>query len=383
VHPDFGAQADVDRLIAEARTRNIEVWLDLVPNHTSDRHPWFTEQPEYYVWSKRVPNDWTSIFTGESAWRWSERRRSYYLHQFTPQQPDLDWWNADVHAEFERILRAWWDRGIAGFRIDVAHALIKDRRLRDGVAHMRDRPEVHELYARWQEVASEYDAKPTLMGETYVTLDRLPPYARHLDLCQNFAFVRAAFAIGALRTVVDQTVELMPAGFPLLWFGSNHDHSRMATRWAKGDPRKHRAALFLVLTLPGVALLYQGDEIGLQDGVVPPDRITDVGEPPRDPERTPMPWTAAGEEWPGPWLPLTDRSRNVEEQRDDPNSILNYTRALIAARKELPVHGYETLPGARGVWAYRRGERTCVLNMTDRAARYEGGSLEPWEGRIL
>src|SRR3954463_10215422 len=156
VAPEFGDD-DYDALIADARARNIDVWLDLVPNHTSDKHAWFTDRPEYYVWSKTIPNDWTSIFAGGSAWNYDERRKQYYLHQFAPQQPDLDWWNDDVRGEFEDILRFWFDRGVRGLRIDVAHGLIKDKQLRSGVEHMRERPEVHEIFARWQEIASEYD----------------------------------------------------------------------------------------------------------------------------------------------------------------------------------------------------------------------------------
>jgi alpha-glucosidase len=152
----------------------------------------------------------------------------------------------------------------------------------------------------------------------------------------------------------------------------------MATRWAQGDPDRHRAALFLLLTLPGVAILYQGDEIGLEDGVVPPGRIRDLATPPRDPERTPMPWTRDGREWQDPWLPLTDTSRNVEDQLDDPSSILNYTRDLIRARKEFKDDGYETLPSPKGVWAYRRGDHTCRLNMTPERI----GDLGPWQGVV-
>ncbi len=378
VHADYGTLADYDALIAEARAHDVDVWLDLVPNHTSDRHPWFTDNPEYYVWSKSIPNDWTSIFTGGTAWNYDSKRHRYYLHQFAPQQPDLDWWSPDVHAEFERILRFWFARGVRGLRIDVAHGLIKDRDLRDGVEHMRRRPEVHEIYRRWQEIAAEYDPKPVLMGETYVPLDEMLAYYEHLDLAQNFEFLNARFTIGELRPIVERTMAGLPAGRLPVWFGSNHDHSRMATRWAKGDERKHRAALFLLLTLPGVAILYQGDEIGLEDGDVPPDRIRDLATPSRDPARTPMPWTRSGEEWQDPWLPLYDTSRNVEDQRDDPGSTFNYTRDLIAARKQFTADDYETLESPKGVWAYRRGDRICRLNMTARNI----GDLAPWEGVV-
>jgi alpha-glucosidase len=348
------------------------VWLDLVPNHTSDRHAWFESNPEYYVWSKTIPNDWTSIFTGKSAWRWHEGRQQYYLHQFTPEQPDLDWWNDDVRDEFDRILRFWFDRGVRGLRIDVAHGLIKDKQLRNGRRHLRERPEVHEVYARWQTIAAEYDPKPTLMGETYVTLENLWPYFQHLDLAQNFPFTNARFAVDALRPIVETTMAKIPAGRLPTWFGSNHDHSRMATRWAGGNVDKHRAALFLLLTLPGVAILYQGDEIGLEDGKVPKGRITDIAHPSRDPERTPLPWTPTGEEWQSPWLPLTNTSRNIQDTRD-----------LIVERTKFGDETYETLESEQGVWAYRRGDKTCVLNMTDHTKTYDSVKLAPWEGTIL
>ena len=125
VHPDYGTLDDLDALIAGAGARGIDIWLDLVPNHTSDRHPWFSDRPEYYVWSEEMPNDWTSIFTGGSAWTYDSSRKRYYLHQFAPEQPDLDWWNPDVRDEFDDILRFWFDRGVRGLRIDVAHGLIK------------------------------------------------------------------------------------------------------------------------------------------------------------------------------------------------------------------------------------------------------------------
>ena len=383
VHPEYGTLDDLDTLIAEARQRGIGIWLDLVPNHTSDRHAWFRDRPEYYVWSESIPNDWRSIFSGGSAWEYDARQRRYYLHQFAVEQPDLDWWNRDVRREFERILRYWFDRGIAGFRVDVAHALIKDRELRDGVRYERERPEVHEIYARWQEIAREYDPKPLLMGETYVKLPNLWAYAQHLDLVQNFPFVKAELSVEELRPIVEQVEAKLPANRDPVWFGSNHDHSRLATRWAAGDERKARAALFLLLTLRGSAVLYQGDELALEDGVVPAARVVDVADPPRDPERTPMPWTPTGAEWQNPWLPLADSTRNVEEQRADPASTLNYVRELIEQRKAFGDAPYRTLPSAAGVWAYTRGDATCVVNLSEDVVDYEGRVLEPWQGVIL
>jgi alpha-glucosidase len=262
----------------------------------------------------------------------------------------------------------------------VAHGLIKDSELRDGVRYMRERPEAHEIFARWQGIAGAYEPKPTLIGETYVSLASLPAYEQHLDLVQNFPFLNAKFEVGKLRPIVETAERTLRSP---VWFGSNHDHSRLATRWAGGDERKARAALFLLLTLRGATILYQGDEIALTDGAVPAVRVLDLADPPRDPERTPLPWSASGDEWRDPWLPLSDTSRNIEDQRADARSTLAYVRDLIALRKQFADAPYRTLPSPNGVWAYARGDVTCVLNMTSRTAQYEGRRLEPWEPMIL
>jgi alpha-glucosidase len=186
-----------------------------------------------------------------------------------------------------------------------------------------------------------------------------------------------------LRPIAERTLAELPRGAEPLWFGSNHDHSRLATRWAGGDERKARAALFLLLTLPGTALLYQGDELALRDGEVPAARILDLADPPRDPERTPLPWTPSGEEWRAPWLPLADTSRNVEEQRADPRSTLHYVRELIEQRKQFADDSYETLTSEQGVWAFRRGAHTCALNLTGTVATHDGHRLDAWQGLIL
>jgi alpha-glucosidase len=338
-----------------------------------------------------VPNNWTSIFTGGSAWRYDAGRRRYYLHQFTPQQPDLDWWSPDVREEFERILRFWLDRGVGGFRIDVAHSLIKDAELRDEDPELRERtsnqPAVHEIYRRWRAISDGYAHEPILMGETYVDLDHLPPYygngSDELHLAQCLPFVKADLAVEALRPIVERVEADLPPGATPCWFGSNHDHSRLATRWAGGDERKARAALFLLLTLRGVPILYQGDELALLDGAVPPGRVTDIADPPRDPERTPMPWTPTGEEWREPWLPLTDTSRNVADQRADPGSTLHHVRDLIRRRRAFAGAPYESLASEAPVWAYRRGAATCLLNLSGEPARHGDVELAPWEGRIV
>jgi alpha-glucosidase len=379
VHPELGSLEDLDRLVAEASARNIRVLLDLVPNHTSDRHPWFRARPDFYVWADGVPNNWQAIFGGP-AWTRDPERGRFYLHNFAREQPDLDWWNPAVHEEFRRILRFWFDRGVAGFRIDVAHGLIKDRELRDDVPaseaddpHTRERglrrvfsmnrPETHKILRDWRRLADAYEPSRVLVGEAYV-LDVAAWAAYYgsgsdeLNLAFNFALAHADLDAAQMRAVVaDTEAALPPAAWPC-WIGSNHDVGRLATRWCGGDEAPTRCALLVLLTLRGTASLYYGDELALPDGNVPPDRVRDVAHPSRDPCRTPMPWTAAGG-WRDPWLPLEDTSRNVKDQRADIDSTLHFTRRLIALRRRLPSlrsGAYAAMPAPRGAWAWRRGE---------------------------
>ncbi|HXF98904.1 MAG TPA: alpha-amylase family glycosyl hydrolase [Gaiellaceae bacterium] len=395
VHPDLGTMEDLDRLLAEAGARGIRVLLDLVPNHTSDRHPWFRERPDWYVWADRVPNNWRAIFGGGSAWTFDREQGRYYLHNFAPGQPDLDWWNPEVRAEFERILRFWLDRGVAGFRIDVAHALVKDRELRDDpvaesgeVLRVRsmNRPEAHEILRSWRRIADAYDPPRVLLGEAYV-LD-VPAWAAffgsgddELHLAFNFALLHSSLDAEAMAQVVEATEAALPPGGWPCWVGSNHDAGRLATRWCGGDEALVRCALLVLATLRGTPCLYYGDELALENGRVPPARVRDVADPPRDPGRTPMPWTREGG-WRDPWLPLEDTSRNVEDQRRDPSSTLSFTRDLLAlrrARAELREGAYERVPAPDGLWAWRRGGRLLVaVNLGA-----DAGALEEVEGNVV
>jgi alpha-glucosidase len=385
VHPELGTLADVDELVAEAARRGIRVVLDLVPNHTSDRHTWFRERPEYYVWADEVPNNWRSVFGGGSAWQLDRERGRYYLHNFAPEQPDLDWWNPEVREEFERILRFWFDRGVAGFRIDVAHALIKDQELRDEPSpnervFSMNRPETHGILRDWRRVADSYDPPRALVGEVYV-LD-LPAWVVYygsgsdeLDLAFNFVLAHASLDAGQMRSVVAMTEELLPPGAWPGWTGSNHDAGRFTTRWCGGDEALARCALLILLTLRGTPFLYYGDELALANGHVAADRVLDLAEPSRDPGRTPMPWTPSGG-WTGPWLPLQDTSRNVEDQQGDPTSTLRFTRDLIALRRrlaDLRTGAYAELLAPEGAWAWRRGERVAVaVNLGRKPVEIDG-----------
>ena len=440
VHPDLGTLEDLDALIADAGERGIHVLLDLVPNHTSDRHPWFRERPDFYVWADGdgPPNNWLSSFGGP-AWSRDERTGRWYLHNFAPAQPDLDWWNDAVRDEFDEILRFWFARGVAGFRIDVCHGIVKDAQLRDDPAatpedhawvrrrgykqvFSMNRPEVHDVLRRWRRVADAEDPARILVGETYVLdLDQLVPYygaaEDELNLAFNFLMVHEDFEAGRLRRIVEALEEKLPDGAWPVYTGSNHDVGRLATRWAHGDERAARAALLMLLTLRGTPFLYYGDEVALEDVELDPAESLDPAarddpDHNRDRCRTPMPWASepGGGFTAGPrtWLPLGDLARNVADQRRDPRSTLHLTRDLIALRREreeLSRGAYATLAAPEGAWAYRRGDRHAVaLNLSADAVEVEGlagvvlvgtdrdrdgehvsGTLAlgPWEGAVL
>jgi alpha-glucosidase len=419
VDPELGTLTDVDELVEEAGRRGIRILLDLVPNHTSDRHPWFldsrsshtSEHRDWYVWADgrpggSPPNNWVSVFGGP-AWTFDEPTGQFYLHNFLPEQPDLNWWNEDVRNAFDAILRFWFDRGVAGFRIDVAHAIVKDRALRDNLPVTRDdhprvralgqrqvynmhRPEVHDVLRRWRSVAQTYTPPRILVGETWaLDLESLAAYygasEDELHLAFNFPFATAEFDADELRPVVEETEgQLGPRGWPV-WTASNHDIGRLATRWCGGDERKIRIALMLLLTLRGTPFLYAGDELGLPDGVVRREQLKDpLGirywptNPGRDGCRTPMPWEAGegggfSRSGARPWLPPTrPAGGSVAEQRADPGSILAFTRSLVMIRRErgdLARGTYETVPSPPGTWVYRRGPAiVVVLSFTERAS---------------
>jgi alpha-glucosidase len=424
VHPELGDLATLDRLVAEAGARGIRVLLDLVPNHTSDLHPWFVDarssrnaaHRDRYVWGDprpdgSPPNNWLSVFGGP-AWELDERTGQYYLHNFLSEQPDLDWWNEGVRGEFEDILRFWFERGIAGFRIDVANALIKDRALRDNdpateddpvevrrrgqrFVYSQNRPEVHEIYRGWRAIADSFTPRRILVGETWIfDLTQVSTFYGgsddELNLCFNFPFIFADLRAESLRAVVEAAeAALAPFAQPT-WAASNHDVGRFPTRWCGGREDAVRCALMTLLTLRGTPFLYYGDEIGMVDVEVTGDDVRDgpgqLGDSQsgRDPGRTPMQWTAE----PGagftdaharPWLPIGDaRAINVADQRSDPGSMLNLCRDLIALRRSTPdlrSGSYASLPSPSGLWAWRRGADTIVaVNLSDDPASMTIGS---------
>ena len=424
VHPELGTLGEMDQLIAAAAERDIAVVLDLVPNHTSSAHAWFADARSaraaahrgYYVWADPAagggpPNNWVDA-TGASAWTLDAGTGQYYLHNFLPGQPDLNWWDSRVHEEFADILRFWFARGVAGFRIDVAHGLYKDAELRDNppyagssrlegafgqkLAYSMNRPQTHGVYRDWRKLADQYSPPRLLLGETWVgDLDTLASYYGHddeLNLGFNLPFLFAGFDGGELAAVVEQTLATLPAGACPVWTASNHDVSRFPTRWCGGDERKARLALLVLATLPGTLVLYYGDEIAMTDTPVPPalrrDKMTPgVGTEGRDSERTPMHWDAsptAGFSKDGvtPWLPLGDSAaRNVAAQRDDPGSTLHLCRDLLALRKgamDGQVTAYQRLAAPPGVWAYRSGGLAVAANFSGQPVTLPG-----WPGEVL
>jgi alpha-glucosidase len=226
-----------------------------------------------------------------------------------------------------------------------------------------------------------------LFGETYVELDKMAAFYGNghdeLHLAHNVDFLKAPLEARAMGAIVEDTERLVPKGAWPTYTGSNHDDLRLTTRWAGGDERRARAALLILLSLRGTPFLYMGDELALENGEVPPERYRDPARPSRDPGRTPLPWTRGADEWRDPWLPLVDTSRNVEDQRADPDSTLNWVRELIRRRRAWVREPYEPLSSPSGVWAWRRGAATFALNLSDEGAAFDGRSLEPWEAALL
>jgi alpha-glucosidase len=425
VDPVFGTLEDLDVLVAEAHARGIRILLDWVPNHTSDQHPWFLEsrssrddpRRDWYVWRDlgpggEPPNDWRSSFDAVGgAWTLDERTGQAYLHSFAREQPDLNWDNPEVEAAMHDVLRFWLDRGIDGFRMDVIHKIAKDPALgdnTDGRRHDQDWPSIHDRLRRIRAVLDEYDDR-VMAGEVYLfDLERLAAYVNsgdQLHLAHNFAFLHLPWDAAAFRTAIEDFAALSTELAWPAWFLSNHDHSRIATRYGVAQAR---IAQMLLLTLRGTPFIFQGDELGLPDAHVPPDRVVDLDG--RDPERAPIPWDAG----PGngfttgtPWLPFVEDADRlcVRAQENNPASMLWLARRLGRLRQETPALQSGTLTfldAPAGVLAFRRelgAERLdVVLNFTGEPQPFDvhgvlvstdpgryglSGELGPHEGVVL
>lgn len=435
VNPDYGSLETFDRLVAEAHARGLRILMDLVPNHCSEQHPWFTaalaagpgspERARFVFRDGRgdePPNNWQSVFGGPAWTRVTEPDGTpgqWYLHLFTREQPDFDWRNAEVLAYFDDVLRFWFDRGVDGFRIDVCHGLIKDAALRDWDpadggynAYSWNRPEVHEIFRRWRALAAGYGPERDLLlvGEVWVPDPAdLDSYLRPDELHQAFSFdlLVQPWEAGALRGAIERaTARTEVHGAPAAWTLANHDVHRAVTRYGIVRPepapesndafaalmrprgevdvelgdRRARAALLLVLALPGSVFLYQGEELGLPEVQDLPDEArqdpvfhrTGGLEKGRDGCRVPLPWVADppafGFGTGTPWLPQPEwfgRYAVDVQEKDDTSTLQLYRRAVRARRERRlgapgPVEWLDT--GAPGVLAFRRGDLVCVVN---------------------
>jgi alpha-glucosidase len=420
----FGTLDDLDELVAEAHELGLRVTIDVVPNHTSNEHEWFRNalgDPSHSDRARYVfrpgrdsgpPNNWESAFGGP-AWTLDEKSGQYYLHLFAPEQPDLDWHSQQVQADFDDILRFWLDRGVDGFRIDVAHALFKDARLRDepaGVSIARpgatqgfdreraiDQPEVHPLYRRWRELVDSYADGRMLVGEVVLRdQERVAQYVRpdELHLAFNFRLLWEPWEAEALRAAIDGTLAaLEPVGATATWVLENHDVTRLPTRY--GSLERARAAALLLLALPGTIYLYQGQELGLEEVELPDELRQDPiffrsggARKGRDGCRIPIPWDDGS---PGfgfttgaPWLPIPESwSRlSVAAQARDESSTLALYRAGLAARRAstaLQEGGFawrESPPGSL-VFTRESGTDTvaCAVNMDADAVQLPVGEV--------
>ncbi len=410
IDPAFGTLTDFDRLLADAHDKDIRIILDLVPNHSSDRHPWFQAarssrtngQRDWYVWRDpkpdgSPPNNWKSVFGGP-AWEFDQTTGQYYLHTFLKEQPDLNWRNPQVVAAMHNVMRFWLDRGVDGFRIDVIHAIAKDPELRDnpeanGIqerVHSENHPDVHDMLRGLRHLVNGYQER-MLVGEVYLMdpakVARYYGHGDELHLAFNFSFMHASWDAAAFRHQVERFAALVgERGWPDHVL-SSHDAPRHASRYdhpTLGDARARLAALML-LTLRGTPFLYYGEEIGMRNVDIPVDAMRDplarTLHPGmcRDGERTPMRWEpgpGAGFTSGSPWLPLgsdTD-SRTVSRQAQDPTSLLCLYRDAIALRRQHPsLHGgdFTSLDAPGQVFAFERRLGSSValvaLNFGDTA----------------
>ena len=375
IHPLFGSMDDFDELLTEVHNLDMKLLLDLVPNHTSDQHPWFLEsrssknnpKRDWYIWKDAKPdgsepNNWLAMFGG-SAWEWDEKTEQFYYHGFLKEQPDLNWRNPEVQQAMLDIMRFWFDKGIDGFRIDVVYHIIKDEHFRDNPqnpdyeqhepdynkllpVYSTDQHEVLDMIKMMREVADEYEER-LLIGEIYLPINKLVLYygtdnsGVHLPF--NFQLMNTDWDAQKIATLIDQYEGAIPDyGWPN-WVLSNHDQPRTISRVGSSQAR---VAAMLLLTLRGTPTIYYGDEIGMRDVPIPEEEVQDPQglnmkgkNLSRDPSRTSMQWSDAenaGFTTGKPWLrlPADFKRNNVENQQNDPHSMLNFYRRLIALRQQ-------------------------------------------------
>ncbi len=363
IDPVYGTLEDFDELVHEAHDLGIRVILDWVPNHTSIDHPWFVDSSssrtsahrDWYVWRDAkpdgaLPNNWIRAWSDEPAWTWDDATAQYYLHCFLPSQPDLDWSNVEVRQAMHQTMRFWLDRGVDGLRMDVIHLLGKDLATDDpqdlrALSHvpLNDVPVTHDYVRAIRSVLDGYEGDRVSVGEVYlIDPDRVAQYygdGDELHLSFNFAPLFTPWRADAWAAVIARTMDsLEPRGAWPTWVLCNHDNARIATR-LHGDVAAVRAALVLLLTLRGTPFLYAGEELGLEDAVIAPERVVDPGG--RDGCRAPIPWTASPDHgWSSePWLPFVERAAevSVDAQMLDEGSMLHFARTVLDLRRRTPV----------------------------------------------
>ncbi|MFE6304565.1 alpha-amylase family glycosyl hydrolase [Nocardiopsis sp. NPDC057823] len=455
IAPVYGDLDLADRLIAAAHERGIRVIIDIVPNHCSSEHVWFREalaagpgsaerslfwfRPGRGADGGLPPNNWRSRFGGPAWSRVTEADGSpgeWYLHLYSAQQPDLNWENPRVREEFDAILRFWFDRGVDGFRIDVADGMVKDPGLPDAPegdeSAFSDRDGVHEVFRRWRRIAESYGPDRVFVGEMWLPdPERFARYLRadELHSAFNFDFLSCPWEPKALRSVIDRTLAAhAPVGAPATWVLSNHDVTRHVTRYGRagdtgfsfadrrhGEPvdlelgtRRARAAALLAMALPGGVYVYQGEELGLEEVDVPEELIDDPvfvrsggADRGRDGCRVPLPWSGEGPPFgfgpPGaadPWLPQPAgwAARTAAAQAADPDGMLHLYRRALAVRRAEPALGAPPADGPGMRWleapeevlAFARGDVACVVNLggdpadlpAHRGVLVAGGPLE-------
>lgn len=417
IDPAYGTDNDFDRLLASLHGAGIRLIMDLVVNHTSAEHPWFKEsrasrsnqKADWYLWADPAdnggpPNNWLCRFGG-TAWQWDGPRQQYYYHSFLPEQPDLNWRNPEVQDAVRHVMRHWLARGIDGFRVDASAVLIKDALLRDNPPNPEadantpppqrympvfsdDRPETMDCIEMLRAVIDEFDCK-LICGEVQGKTDRIGHFygseRPRLHLPLNYALMASEWTALALQVTIDAYYRAVPKHAWPDWVIGGHDKHRIASKIGQAQAR---VLAMMLLTLWGTPIFYMGDELGRERAHIPRNKIQDPFEKRlpgfdlgRDPERAPMRWdgSAHGGFTTGePWLPMAEPEVNVGNQRDDPTSLLNLYRQLIALRHAMPclMRGeYHPIRSRNDVLAYRRSlgdEHILVLlNIADEPRRWD------------
>lgn len=419
IHTLFGTMKDFDQLLEQVHQRGMKLLLDLVPNHTSDQHPWFLEsrsskdnpKRDWYIWHEgkedgSVPNNWLSVFGG-AAWEWDGHTRQYYYHAFLKEQPDLNWRNPQVQEAMLDVMRFWLKKGVDGFRVDVMWHMIKDFQLRDNPpvpeaantgkllyddfipVYSTDQPEVHQIVRMMRQLTDSFEDR-VLIGEVYLPIQKLVTYygedntGAHLPF--NFQLLTLPWNSQEIAAAIDSYEGALPVNSWPNWVLSNHDKPRVASRVGTSQAR---IAAMLLLTLRGTPTIYYGDEIGMTDVPIPVEEIVDpqgLNLPElnisRDPSRTPMQWGPelnAGFSGHKPWLrlPYNAGRVNVERQKDDAWSMLSFYRKLIEIRKKsaaLSVGSYSPVYTDPQLISYLRQDHDetflIILNLSHRPAYF-------------